>query len=55
MAYRPWDEISMDKKSEEELERIANQITAEMIRDLNAKQTEDPEKASVPEEETEEG
>ena len=45
----------MDQKSEEELERIANQITAEMIRDLNAKKNEDPGKAAVPEEETEEG
>ena len=44
----------MDKKSEEELERIANQITAEMIRDLNTKKTEEPEKAPAPEEETEE-
>jgi hypothetical protein len=26
----------MDKKSEEELERIANEITAEMVRGLNA-------------------
>lgn len=26
----------MDKKSEEELERIANQITMEMIRNVNA-------------------
>jgi hypothetical protein len=35
-AYRhPWRDAAVDKKSEEELERIANLVTAEMIRDLD--------------------
>ena len=37
----------MDKKSEEELERIANLVTAEMIRSLNT-----PKPKDVPEDET---
>ncbi len=44
----------MDKSSEEELERIANQIAAEMIRELNTKTTEDREKETVLDAETEE-
>jgi len=42
VAYRPrLPEKSMDKKSEEELERIANLVTAEMIRSLNTPKPKD--------------
>ncbi len=46
----------MDEKSEEELERIANKITAEMVRNLNAPQPrpEPPSNDTVPELEPEE-
>ncbi len=44
----------MDKKSEEELERIANLVTAEMIRDLKTPKTEGEADESDPEAESEE-
>ena len=46
--------ILMDKKSEEELQRIANRVTAEMIRDLKTPKTEGEADESDPEAESEE-